>query len=186
MVSTIAGGAEVKSLFDSSGWGREQLGFTDDAGLFEIATAAVGIAASASLSPRAVTAVFFACDTGMAGGDPIYIQHIQFFDAAIAEEVLLEMVVQELGAAQPREIDDPAGRTVNMLSTAMRVPEPPSARWSGAVVALHVANALNVLRVRVGVVRDPVACPYSVHELVTNASAVVRDMRSAERNRGLG
>ncbi len=176
----------MKSLFDSSGWGREQMGFTDDAGLFEVAAAAVGLAASASLSPRAVTAVFFACDTGMNGGDPVYIQHVQFFEAAIAEEVLLDMVVQELDAAQPAHRDDPAARTVNKLSAAMRVPEPPSARWSGAVVALHVANALNVLRVRVGVVRDPVACRYSVHELMTNASAVVRDMRCADLNRGQG
>ncbi|QCH25592.1 hypothetical protein [Mycobacteroides salmoniphilum] len=178
----------MKSLFDSSGWGREQIGFTDDTGVFDAAAAAVGFAASAGLSPRAVTAVFFASGAVAAGGDPVYIQHVQVFEAAIAEGVLLDMVVQELsvvGGGQPGLVDDPDARTVNMLSAVMKVPAPPTTRWSGAVVALHIANALNVLRINVGVVRDPVACRYSVTELVTNASIVVRDMRSAELNREL-
>lgn len=178
----------MKSLFDSSGWGREQLGFTDDAGVFDVASAAVGVAASAGLTPRAVTAVFFAPGSTAAGGDPVYIQHVQIFEAAIAEGTLLDMVVQELsalGRAQPRVVDDPAARKVNTLSAVMKVPAPPTTRWSAAVVALHIANALNVLRISVGVVRDPVACRYSVNELVTNASVVVRDMRCAELNREL-
>ncbi|WP_078314527.1 hypothetical protein [Mycobacterium sp. D16Q16] len=179
----------MTSLFDTSGWGREQMGFTDDAGVFDVAAAALGIAASAGLSPRAVTAVFFAHGAAAAGGDPVYIQHVQFFEAAIAEGVLLDMVVQELsapGAAQPRLVDDPAARNVNMLSAVMKVPAPPTTRWSGAVVALHIANALNVLRISVGVVRDPVACRYSLGELVANASVVVRDMRYADLDRGQG
>lgn len=178
----------MKSLFDSSGWGQEQMGFTDDAGVFDIAAAAIDITTPAGLSPRAVTAVFFASGAGPRGDDVVYIQHIQLFEAAIAEEVLLDTIVQELsaaGGAPLRLVDDPHARKVNTLSAAMEVPSPPATRWSGAVVALHVANALNVLRISMGVVRDPSACRYSVEELVTNASVVVQDLRRTELNRGL-
>lgn len=177
----------MRSLFDTSGWGREQMGFTEDVEVLDIAAAAIGSVVTAGLSARAVTAAFFATGAHMSGDDVVYIQHIQFFEAAIAEEALLGMVAQELSAGRaPTLVDDPAARKVITLAAAMQVPRPPTARWSGAVVALHLANALNVLRVDVGVVRDPVACRYSVEELVTHARVVVQDLRSAEANRGPG
>ncbi|SPX87956.1 hypothetical protein [Mycobacteroides abscessus] len=177
----------MRSLFDTSGWGRERMGFTDDAEVFDVAAAAIDRTVPTGLSPRAVTAVFFATDAGTAGNDLVYIQHIQFFEAALAEEALLDLVVQQLIAVGSlKAVEDPAARKVRALSAAMKVPAPPVARWSGAVVVLHLANALNVLRVDVGVVRDPIACRLSVGELVANARVVVQDMRSTELRRGLG
>lgn len=187
----------MKSLFESSGWGREQMGFTDDPAVFDIAAAAADITTSAGMSPRAVTAVFFASGAGTGGGDPVYIQHVQFFEAAIAEGVLLDKAIGELSDALAtgdgvaskmgiKLVDAAATTKVNTLSAAMKVPPPPTTQWAGAVVALHVANVLNVLSIRWGVVRDPARCRYSVNQLVANTYVVVQELQRTEANKGLG
>lgn len=186
----------MKSLFDSPGWGREQMGFTNDARVFDVAAKAVNIAPSAGLSPRAVTAVFFGSGAEIDGDDFIYIQHVQLLETPIAERALLDNIIRELSAAMAigeqeahaagvKLVDDPAAKNVHALSAAMKVPTPPTTRWAGAVVALHVANALNVPRINLGAVRDPATCWYSVNELLASASVIVRELRDTEMNKEL-
>ncbi|MEU9809227.1 hypothetical protein [Mycobacterium sp. NPDC050853] len=186
----------MKSLFDSPGWGREQMGFTNDARVFDVAGKAANIEPSAGLSPRAVTAVFFGPSADIDGDHLVYIQHIQLFETPIAEHTLLDNTIQQLSAAIAigqqeahgagvKLVDDPAGKKVHALSAAMKVPTPPTTQWAGAVVALHVVNALNVPRINLGAVRDLATCRHSINELFASASTIIQELRNTDINKEL-
>lgn len=181
------------SLFGSDGWGREQIGLAKDDGVFDTAMRAVKVVVPVGLSPHAVTAVFFAPGADSGGRDFAYVQYVQHFERAVAEEVLLEMTTQELTTAFASGmetsvaqgitvVDDAAGVAVNDLAAAMKVPSPPNGRWAASIVALHIPNALHVVGVRWGATIVPYVCRYSVSELIDNSFLLIRNLRRTTVN----
>lgn len=177
----------MEPRFGAHGWGHEQMALAQDDGVFHLAAQTANIVLPNDISPRAATVTFFATGNGAQGGDLCYVQHVQQFDWDTAERALLEKSIHALYSALAVDLhvaavmgidvaDDDRAVAVNALASAMKVPAPPQTRWSAAVVALYVPNALNVVRICWGVVRDPAGCDYSTDELIANSYLLLRNL----------
>jgi len=186
-----AKGTVLKPRFGARGWGHERMGLSPDDGVFYLAAQAAHIALPPGLPPRATAATFFAGGEDAPGGDLRYVQHLQHFEWGTSERALLEKSIRalqfalhgalaaDLEVANVMGIDVGDGEqsvVVNSLASAMQVPPPPQTQWSAVVVAVYVPNALNLVSIYWGVVKDAAACQYSTDELVVNSFRLIRNL----------